>query len=126
MIPGGIIYPIIFYKLVGRLHFGWTSRIIAFIMLFLCILPVLGMRIRMKSPAVRRLFDSAAWRDPEFTLYAIALFVGYIGMYIPYFYIQLYCVEQGIITGSLNFYLLPIVNAAGFFGRIVSLCPVQL
>lgn len=119
-ISGGIIYPVIFNKLVGRLGFGWTSRVIAFIMLFLCALPVLGLRMRTKPPAVRRIFDSTAWRDPGFSLFAVALFIGYIGMYIPYFYIQLYCVEQGIITGSLNFYLLPIINATGFFGRVVS------
>ena len=89
-------------------------------MLFLCALPVLGLRMRMRPPAVRRVFDSTAWRDPEFSLYAVALFIGYVGMYIPYFYIQLYCIEQGIITGTLNFYLLPIINATGFFGRIVS------
>ena len=78
------------------------------------------MRMRLKPPAVRRVFESKAWRDPEFSLYAFALFVGYAGMYIPYFYIQLYCIEKDIITSELNLYLLPIINAAGFFGRIVS------
>jgi len=30
----------------------------------------------------------------------------------------LYCIDKNIITGSLNFYLLPIINAACFFGRL--------
>ena len=89
-------------------------------MLALSVLPVGAMRARVRPPAIRRIFDRAAWGDAEYTLFAIALFVGYIGMYVPYFYIQLYCVEQGIITGDLNFYLLPTINASGFFGRIVS------
>ena len=89
-------------------------------MLFLSILPVAGMRTRVKPPAVRRIFDRNAWNDPEFILYAIALFIGYAGTYVPYFYVQLYCIEQDIITGNLNLYLLPTMNASGFFGRIVS------
>ena len=93
---------------------------IAFIMFGLSALPVFGLKMRFKPPAVRRLFDSKAWRDTEFTLYALALFLGYAGMYVPYFYIQLYCLEEGILNGDLEFYLLPIMNGAGFFGRIVS------
>ena len=89
-------------------------------MLALSILPAGTMRTRMKPPAVRRVFDRAAWAEPEYTLFAIALFVGYMGMYVPYFYIQLFGIQQGIITGDLNFYLLPIINASGFFGRLVS------
>lgn len=115
---GGIIYPITFSQLINKLHFGWTIRVLAFIMLVTCLPPVLGMRQRVKPPAVRRLFIASALREPEFTLYALATFVGYSGLYIPYFYIQLFCIEKGIITGSLNFYLLPIINAACFFGRI--------
>ncbi|TVY89549.1 Aspyridones efflux protein [Lachnellula willkommii] len=115
---GGIVYPIIFSQLVGKLHFGWTTRVLAFIMLFLSILPVFGMKLRSKPLAVRKVFDSKAWREPEYTLYAIAVVVGYLGLYTPYFYIQLFSIEKGIISGSLNLYLLPIINAAGFFGRI--------
>ncbi|KAB8293720.1 hypothetical protein EYC80_009205 [Monilinia laxa] len=115
---GGILYPVIFSQLINKIHFGCTIRVVAFIMISLSILPVLGMKMRYKPPAVRRLFNAEAWKEPVFTLYAIALFVGYAGMYIPYFYVQEYCLEKKIITGSLNFYLLPIINGSGFFGRI--------
>jgi len=39
---------------------------------------------------------------------------------VPYFYLQLYCLDKEIVTGELNFYLLPIMNAAGVVGRLVS------
>ena len=109
-----------FHKLVGPSGFGWATRAIAFIILGLSIIPVLGIRMRLTPPAVRRVFDKAAWKELHYSLYAAALFVGYAGMYIPFFYLQIYCVEKGIISGELNFYLLPIMNAAGFFGRLVS------
>ncbi|KAF1953320.1 MFS general substrate transporter [Byssothecium circinans] len=115
---GGIVYPIMLHRLVRTVGFGWATRAIAFVMLGLSIPPVLGTKMRLKPPAIRRIFDATAWKEPHYTLYALALFVGYIGMYVPFFYIQLYCSETSIITGELNLYLLPIINTAGFFGRL--------
>lgn len=110
-----------FHRIVGSAGFGWATRSIAFVMLALSVVPIVGTKMRTKPPAARKVFDAAAWKEPHFTLYAISLFVGYMGMYIPFFYIQLYCLEKNIITGELNFYLLPILNASGLFGRLVSL-----
>jgi predicted MFS family arabinose efflux permease len=109
-----------FHNLVDPAGFGWATRSIAFVILGLSIVPIAGMRMRLKPPAVRRVFEASAWKEPHFSLYAMALFVGYMGMYIPFFYIQLYCVENAIIVGELAFYLLPIMNASSFFGRLVS------
>lgn len=75
--------------------------------------------MRVRPPVVRKIFVTGPWREPEYALYAVALFLGYIGIYIPYFYIQLYCLEKNIVTGNLNTYLIPLINAGGFFGRIV-------
>ncbi len=117
---GGIIYPIMFQKLTGPAGFGWAVRAIAFVILSLSVLPIAGMKMRLKPPAARRVFDAAVWKEPNFSLFAIAFFCGYIGLYIPFFYIQIYCLEKGIIDGELNSYILPIMNSAGFFGRMVN------
>jgi predicted MFS family arabinose efflux permease len=95
-------------------------RAIAFVVLGLSIVPALSMKKRGVSTPSRRGLDLAAFRDSEYTLFAIAMFLGYLGLYIPFFYIQLYSLERFSITGELNFYLLPIMNATGFFGRLVS------
>lgn len=87
-------------------------------MLVLSIAPVFGMRMRTKPSTIRQFFNRAAWKELEFSLYAISFFLGYMGLYIPYFYVQLYCVEKSIITGDLLLYLLPVLNASGFFGRL--------
>jgi hypothetical protein len=63
-----------------------------------------------------RFFDTAAWKEHQFTLYAIGFFMAYIGLYIPFFHVQVYCQEKLIIADELNIYLLPIMNAAGTFG----------
>lgn len=76
--------------------------------------------MRTKPAAVRRIFDYGAIKEPEFVLYALSLFIGYVGVFVPYFYLQVYCLDKKIVTGDLNVYVLPILNAGGFFGRIVS------
>jgi len=95
--------------------------VIAFIMLATLIVPMTGMRMRMKPPARRKLFDALAWTEPPFTLFALATFFGFLGLYIPLFYIQVFAVQQNIISEQhdLASYLLAILNTGSFFGRIL-------
>ena len=44
----------------------------------------------------------------------------FVGLYIPYFYIQLYGIEDGVTSSNLEPYLLPLINAGSLFGRILS------
>jgi hypothetical protein len=108
-----------FHKLVGRIGYGWSTRILAFVILGTLIPPVLVTKARIKPSAARKLFISSAWREKQYSLFAASFFMGYVGLYIPFFYIQLYCADKSIVTGEFNFYLLPIMNASGFFGRLV-------
>ena len=57
--------------------------------------------------------------EPEFTCVAAAFFFAFLGAYAPYFYIETFCLEIGIASAQLIPYLLPIINAGGFLGRIV-------
>lgn len=117
---GGIIYPIVFERL-QHLGFRWATRIIAFMMLITLLVPVTVMRMRIKPSIARRLFDFNAWTEPAFVTFACAGFCGSIGLYIPYFYVQTYSLEHGIVArGNLFVYLVSLINAGSVFGRIVS------
>ena len=94
-------------------------RILGFIILGLQISPVLGFRMRVKPAQVHQVFDGAAFREPAFTLWAVVSFFSFLGLYVPYFYIQLQTMENGTVTGALNPYLLPLLNGAGLFSRLV-------
>lgn len=63
-------------------------------MLALSILPVAGIRMRAKPSAVRQIFNFAPWKELPYLLFGIALFVDYVDMYIPLFYIQIYSLEN--------------------------------
>jgi len=53
-------------------------------------------------------------------LFSSSALFGFIGLYIPFFYVQLYSIQRKAAQGSLITYLLPLLNAGSFLGRIVS------
>ena len=119
LVTGGVIYPIIFHQLQPRIGFGWTVRIMAFIMLATLGVPMVGMKMRIKPPARRRLVDLAAWKEVPYAVFGVAEFLGYMGVYIPFFYVQLYGGEKSIVGDSSTVYLLILLNVGSFFGRLV-------
>ena len=116
---GGVIYPVVFHNLESSIGFGWATRVVAFIMLATLIFPLVVMRVRLQPSAVRKLIDLAAWKEPPFSLFALGGFFGFIGMYMPLFYVSSFAIEEKIMSPSAAFYLLPILNAGSIFGRIV-------
>jgi hypothetical protein len=89
-------------------------------MLVTLMLPVMYLRLRFKPPAARPFFDPQPWTETAFVTFAIACLFGLVGLYIPYFYIDSFAREKGLADTDLAHYLLPIMNAGSFVGRIVS------
>jgi len=88
-------------------------------MLATLLVPVTVMRAK-SFPATRRPFvDWQVFREVPYVLFTVAEFFGYMGMFIPFYYISSYGFEQGIVSKDTSFYLLTILNAASIFGRIV-------
>ncbi len=92
----------------------------AFIMLVTLSIPMVGMKTRLKPPVRRRLVELAAWKEPPYAVFGVAEFFGYMGVYIPFFYVQLYATEKAIVDESFAVYLLVLLNAGSIFGRVVS------
>ena len=44
-----------------------------------------------------RLFDAAALTEPPFVLYSDFLLLGFVGLYIPFFYLQVYSLQEGFV-----------------------------
>jgi MFS family permease len=60
---GGIIYPIMFSRLLNQVGFGWAVRILGFTALVLQLIPILVMKMRVKPGKVRSLIDWTAFTD---------------------------------------------------------------
>lgn len=112
------MYPILFQKIIPQIGFGWAIRVLAFVMLGTLVLPLCIMKLPTGIRRPPRTFDKTVTKDYPFQIFAFSSFFGFLGLYIPFFYIQLYSINKGI-TNNVLVYLLPITNAGSFFGRIV-------
>jgi len=132
----------------GGLGFGWVMRIVGFTMLPLLAFACATVRERKDGEVVlsggmsdgsdtvvaaeETTDDGAAGgekRGPRseiwtlmgnkvFIFLSLGLAVGYIGMFIPFFYISSYATEKGV-TPETSFYLISVLNGASLVGRVL-------
>jgi len=117
---GGVLYPIIFHQLVPTVGFGWATRVIGFIVLATLLVSLALIRPRVKQAAhARALLDFSAFRSPAFNIFTLAIFLYFIGLYFPFFYITAWAETQLGTDPDLAFYLFSILNAGSVFGRLI-------
>jgi MFS family permease len=116
---GGVIFPLVLSKLLNGsdIGFGWSIRIVAFIMLPFMLFACAIVRPRV-PPRKTTVFIAAPWKDARYILLIVAMFCIMMGMWTPVFYIPTYAVHRGM-NSTLAAYLLAIVNASSTFGRIL-------
>lgn len=119
---GGVVYTILFHRLMDTHHisFDWTTRALGFVALFTLLPSCFLLRPRKTATplAKRRVVDFSGFRELPFTLFSMASFVGFIGLYIPFFYISTFAATKAGLDEELAFYMLPILSAGSILGRI--------
>ncbi|KAE8381979.1 major facilitator superfamily domain-containing protein [Aspergillus bertholletiae] len=116
---GGIIIPIALSKMLNSssLGFGWSVRIIGFLIMPIMAFACLTVKPRL-PPSTSPFWIPSALTESKFVLMIVSLFFMFIGMFFPMFYIPSYAVSRGM-SATLSGYLLAILNAASTFGRII-------
>ena len=117
--PGGVIYPILFRRLLASVGFAWATRTIAFIMLCTSILPLICLRKRIASTKTRTILNINALTDASYIFFTLGSFFEFIGVYVVLFYVQLFAIQKTDVDSNLSFYLLPMINAGSCLGRLV-------
>jgi MFS family permease len=134
---GGVVWPIVINELLKKpsLGFGWTMRIVGFIMIPLLMVTCTLCRPAPKAQPVVAQTDNesataeaktAPQRRPDFSvlsrpavrLTCLGFFITYFGMFSPFFFTTSYAVHEGF-SDDLAFYTVSIVNGASLFGRII-------
>lgn len=77
------------------------------------------MRVRVLPAKSRSLLDLRAFLIPAYALDVLGFSIGFVGLYMPFFYAQVYAIETRVASENLAFYLLAIMNATSTFGRII-------
>jgi predicted MFS family arabinose efflux permease len=99
-------------KLIPRIGFPWTVRILGFIILLFCGIASFLVKSRL-SPRPKPFEFSSLVRpfgELRFTLVVVASFFVFWGMYLPFNYLNIEARQQGV-SPALIPYLLPIINA---------------
>lgn len=107
-------------KLRPKIGFPWTVRVIGFMVLATMLIAFALMRMRVVSnTGKRKIVDFKHLQHLPYLLSCLGFFVGFLGLYVFYYYIQLYAIEVAGTDTDLAFYLLAILNAGSFLGRLL-------
>ncbi|KAK6213070.1 major facilitator superfamily transporter [Colletotrichum tabaci] len=116
---GGLIYPTMVRQLLPSIGFGWTIRAIAFVQMGTLMIAFVFLRPRVKPRKAGSIVEWAAFKELEYTFYAIGSFLNYLGVFFAFYYLASY--TRDIIglgyNPSLN--LLLVLNGVGVPGRIL-------
>lgn len=115
---GGIIFPIILERLLysSSIGFGWTVRIIGFLILGLCLVACLTIKTRLSSRKGPH-FLPEAFSSPVYSLQVAGLFFVFWGVFVPMFFLPDYAQSKGM-SRTLAWYTISTLNAGSFFGRL--------
>lgn len=67
---GGIIYPIVLYRLIDHIVFPWAARATACIALGTFCIPVIVMRQRIRPPKSRAVIDRTSFTDAPYIFFS--------------------------------------------------------
>jgi len=116
---GGVIFPIALGKMLynPKLGFGWSIRIMGFLMLAVLSISCPLIKARL-PPRKDKFFLPSAFKEPPYVLLIASAFLMLFGVFTPIFYLPTYAVHYGM-SSELASYLIAILNAASFFGRLI-------
>ncbi|CAK4004509.1 MFS general substrate transporter [Lecanosticta acicola] len=116
---GGIVFPIVVQQALPKIGFPWTIRIIGFIMLAFNVITIALYRIRLPPRKSGQLVDWQSFREPPYTLYCVAMFFCFWGLYFAFFYIGSYGRDVLGVSYQQSINLLLTVVCMGFIFRIL-------
>src|ERR1700744_3807477 len=98
-----VLVTVIFKPLVNSVGFGWTVRIIAFIVLAGLLLSIAVLRQRPTPNKPRALMDLTAFREARFNVFAIACLLMFAGAYNPFYFAAVFSQEVLHLSANMSY-----------------------
>ena len=117
---GGIIYPIVFRRLLDSVGFGWATRIIGFIAF-----TTLGGALIIAKPLPlmekpsRDFLELSAMKELPFLAFMMTAFLTFCAFLVPFFFTPTFAITALGTSDSTAFYLIAVINAAQLFGQVI-------
>lgn len=108
---GGMVFPAIVRQLLPEIGFGWTVRVVGFVMLALTLPAVALFRVRLPPRKSGPLVEWSAFKEPAYSLFCLGMFLNFWALYFGFFYVSILvpCIHK----------LLTVSPQIGTFGRQV-------
>jgi MFS family permease len=133
---GGVIFPSIVRQLLPRVGFAWTMRVIGIIHVVSLTFSLASLKPRIPPRRTGRLVEWTAFRDLEYTYFALGAFLvrlppllpWYVeadrnkffwGVFVAFFFIAAFARDAQGFTYTQSLDLLMIMNGVGILGRLV-------
>lgn len=84
---GGVVFPIIAQQLLPKIGFGWTVRVMGFVILANLALILTFARTRIPPRTTGPIIEWAAFRELPYVLFTIGMFLTLWGVYFAYYYV---------------------------------------
>ena len=104
---GGIVFPVVARQLLGKLGFGWTIRVMGFIMLANAAVVVALIRVRDSPCKTGPLLELAAFADPWYSFFGLGLLLALLGLYFAYYYVSKTIILEVYLNASDRLSRLP-------------------
>ena len=116
---GGILYPIVFKRIVAILSFSWAVRVIA-LMVFATLTTAILVMKPLGPRSRRQVLHTDALRDPTYFFFMLSILLAFAALIVPFVLCTTFANAILHNTTDIAFYLLPCLNASQLFGRLVS------
>ncbi|EPQ31805.1 uncharacterized protein PFL1_00004 [Pseudozyma flocculosa PF-1] len=118
---GGVIWPIALQRMFldPSLGFGWTVRILGFIVLALGLVATALVTTRAPPRKHGAFLERQAWSDVRYTATVVGAAFSTLGFFVPYFYIESFAIMKGVST-DVAFYSVTALNGGSLLGRLFS------
>lgn len=116
---GGVVFPVIVQQLLPKLGFPWTVRVLGFVILALQAVALTFTKTRLPPRKTGPLVEWAAFKEVPYTLFAVAMFLNFWGLYFAFYYIGSYGRDILGISQAEAITNLLILNGVGIFGRLI-------
>ncbi|KAK2045098.1 major facilitator superfamily transporter [Colletotrichum somersetense] len=116
---GGLIYPTMVRQLLPSIGFGWTIRCIAFVQMGTLLVAFMFLRPRVKPRKTGSIVEWAAFKELEYTFYAIGSFLNYLGVFFAFYYLASFTRDMIGLSYNSSLNLLLVLNGVGVVGRLL-------
>ncbi|OQE47071.1 hypothetical protein PENCOP_c001G00444 [Penicillium coprophilum] len=116
---GGMLLPGLVKALMPLIGFGWTVRVLGFVMFATSIPAILLLQTRLPPRRAGPFIEWTAFREPTYVLFCLGMFLNFWGLYFAFYYIGAFGRSVLGLSYSESTNLIIVTNGAGILGRLI-------